>query len=80
MFKHELGAKGRSYATGVEGIIVNRAEALYGCNRYLLQPRVAADGKLPDGYWFDEDDVEVVEAPARKVEPKKTGGPISKKC
>lgn len=76
-FKHKLGAMARSKTTKLQGIINNRAEALYGCNRYYVQPQVVSDMKIPDGYWMDEDDIEIVEQVAEKNN-KKTGGPMSK--
>lgn len=77
-FKHELGSKVRSIVTGIEGTLTSRSENMYGCNRYFIQPRVGADGKLPDGWWVDEADVEVVEAPKTARVEKNVGGPMSR--
>lgn len=81
-FKHELGSVVESKVTGVTGTIISRSENLYGCNRYHIQPRVMADGKVPDGWWIDEMDMIVKSTPI-KEEPKeeptaKRGGPMSK--
>lgn len=78
-FAHELGSKVRSKVAGLEGIVTCRSENLYGCNRYYIQPRVAADMKVPDGYWVDEDDIEVIGAPKTERQAKNTGGPMSRK-
>jgi hypothetical protein len=76
--KHELGAKAKSKVVGMEGIITSRSENLYGCNRYFIQPRVGSDGKVIDGWWFDEDDIDIIELPVAKREHKNIGGPISR--
>ena len=54
MFKHKRGQWLVDVVTGFEGVVVSRQDHLAGCNRYFLQPKVSDDGKLPDGYWFDE--------------------------
>lgn len=79
-FKHDLGSKAKSKTTQLTGVITIRSECLYGCNRYLIQPPVNADSKLPDSYWVDEDDIEIIEPPAVKKLETNRGGPISKKC
>lgn len=79
MFKHELGVEAEAKVTGQRGIITARSENLYGCNRYYLQSKVDKEGKLPDSYWTDEDDIVVV-GPGVTVKPKTTGGPMGKVC
>lgn len=59
-FKHQLGKQAKTRVSGLSGVITLRAECLYGCNRYFIQPKVGDDGKVPDGWWVDEDDVEIV--------------------
>lgn len=46
MYKHELGLKAQSKSLGLQGTLMGRAEWLYGCNRYYLQPKVDKDGKV----------------------------------
>ena len=58
----------KSNVSGFVGVITSRADHLNGCNRYFVSPSVDKDGKLPDGYWFDEAELEVIEEP--KVERK----------
>lgn len=77
MFKHALGIKVKAKTTGLTGIITNRSECLYGCNRYCIQPKVGKDDKVPDSWWVDEDDIVVVGDGVKAV-PKKTGGPMSR--
>lgn len=78
-YKHDLGLTVKSRVSGVAGVLTSRSENMYGCNRYYIQPRVGKDNKLPDGWWVDEDDVEV-DKKVKKIEQvkKQTGGPISK--
>ena len=79
MFKHELGIEAESKSTKLKGIIINRSETLYGCNRYYIQPPAGKDMKVPDGWWVDEDDV-VVKGKGVLAKRKDTGGPMSKVC
>lgn len=60
MFKHELGRKGRDIITGLEGIIVGRAEHIFGCNTYGIAPQVLKDGKRIDTEWLDEGRIEII--------------------
>jgi hypothetical protein len=60
MFKHKLGQEAKALSLGLIGILVARSENLYGCNRYYLQPQANREGKVPDGWWIDEDDVAVL--------------------
>jgi hypothetical protein len=53
-----LGKKARDKITGFEGIIIGKAEYLFGCTQYGLAPE-AKDGKCPESLWFDEGRVEV---------------------
>lgn len=56
------GDKVKTKITGFKGIIDARADHINGCNRYSIQPPVCKDGKMQEGYWFDEGDIEI-EAP-----------------
>ena len=78
-FKHALGKKAKDKVTGLAGIITNRSECLYGCNRYLLQPSAGKDQKVPDSWWVDEDQIDVIGAGVTAAK-KNTGGPMSRKC
>ena len=59
----ELGSKVRSNISGFKGIVTSRSEHINGCNRYWVSPPVAKDGKLPEGFWFDENELVVVSKP-----------------
>lgn len=59
-FKIENGTKVKSKVNGFTGIVVAQAHHMYGCNRYHVSPPVDSDGKVRDGYWCDEDELEIV--------------------
>lgn len=79
MFMHELGMTVEAKVTKLRGVLTSRSENLYGCNRYYIQPPVGDDKKVPDGWWVDEDDIEVI-GPGVIAAPKNTGGPMSRSC
>lgn len=79
-FKYGLGDRAKDRISGLEGIIVSRAQHLFGCSRYWVQPREIKDGKPVDGAWLDEDSIEVlenqvIEAKTYKAD-EETGGPF----
>lgn len=63
-FRYGLGDRAKDRISGLTGIIVSRAEHLFGCSRYWIQPEGTKDGKPLDGAWFDEDTVEIVDVAA----------------
>ena len=67
-FTLDNGDKVKSLTTGFDGMITARADHLHGCNRYMVQPFMGKDKKLPDSFWFDEDDLEVTK---KSVLPRK---------
>lgn len=77
-FIFPLGAKAKAKVTGISGVITNRSEALYGCHRYYIQPPADKDNKVPDGWWVDEGDVELLQTQSVEHVAKPTGGPMSK--
>jgi hypothetical protein len=79
MFIHTMGFKAESKVMGIKGIITARSENLYGCNRYFIQASVGADGKMPDSFWVDEDDISII-GEGVTAKPKDTGGPASTIC
>lgn len=78
-FKHPLGSEVQSKITGLKGVITSRSENIHMCNRYFIQPPANSENKVPDGWWVDEDDIDVL---GHKVTPsgQDTGGPMSKIC
>lgn len=74
-FKFALGSKVKSSISGFEGIITSRSEHLNGCNRYWIQPKIVEkEMKLPDGYWFDEQELIVIKNKFKKEGNKDPGG------
>lgn len=57
----DLGFIVRDKVTGLVGVAESRAEYMYGCDRYYVQPRVNKDGKVPDGYMVDAPQLDLVE-------------------
>lgn len=77
-FRHSLGAEAKAKVTGLTGTITMRSQALYGCNRYLIQGKVDKDGKVPEAWWVDEEDITVTAPNAVTAPRNERGGPMSK--
>ena len=71
------GDQVKSITIGITGLITARADHVHGCNRYFVQPKTGKDNKLPEGYWFDEDDLTVIKASVVNPVKKDRGGPPS---
>ena len=56
----KLGQKAKDIITGFEGIIVGKADYLYGCSQYGIVPQLNKDGKRGDCEWFDEGRIRVL--------------------
>lgn len=70
----EIGKKVRDKISGLEGIAIARAEWLYGCVRFCVQPQELKDGEPVDSTWFDEPQLEYVTREVKKTVPS-GGGP-----
>jgi hypothetical protein len=73
-----LGDKVKDVVTGLTGIAVAKTHYLQGCTRIGVQPQELKDGKPVEASWFDEPQLEVVEAGVvkpRSEEGKNPGGP-----
>lgn len=57
---YRLGLKMRDKVTGLTGIITGKTEYITGCVQYCLRPPVGVDGKMPDVFWIDEIQLEVM--------------------
>jgi hypothetical protein len=72
-----LGKVGKDKITGFKGIIVGKANYLYGCTQYALAPRVLdkETGKLLETAWFDEGRIEIISdgITSEEVKGKKPG-------
>jgi len=74
MHEFELGTKVKCRVTGFKGIIVGRNEWINGCKQYLVKPKIDKSGKLVDGEWMDEEQLEL-NGKGIKISVEPTGGP-----
>jgi len=56
----KLGDRVKDVITGLTGLAVAEHRYLYGCCRITVQPPIDKDGKVPEGYTFDEASLEVL--------------------
>lgn len=77
-FKIGLGDEVRDKISGLKGKVTTRAECLNGCHRYTVQPGIDKDGKMPDSYWLDEQQLEYVNEGETSIKKTGTGGPVEK--
>ena len=81
----QLGDKVKDPLTGFSGVVVGRAEWLYGCVRCAVQGDKLHEGKPIDAIWIDDLQLEVTghikgHKPAPKPELEAapgTGGPLT---
>lgn len=79
-----MGAKVRDPVTGFEGTVMGRAVYFTGCQRLYVKPKLV-EGKMVEGEFFPEQQLEVIAPPKPKKEaaptdttepaPKRKGGP-----
>ena len=69
-----LGDKVKDKVSGLVGIATERREYLNGCIQYVIQPKIDKDGKMPDGWSIDSQQIESLEKKI-KVKKSETGGP-----
>jgi len=72
-FKYNNGDQAKSIITDFKGTITARADHLYGCNRYMLQPKIK-DGAMQDAFWHDEDELVITKAKVFKRKNNDRGG------
>lgn len=73
-FTIALGSIVKSNISGFKGMVTSRSEHLNGCNRYWVAPEIDKDGKLPEGYWFDEGELIVTKQPKLEKKNDDRGG------
>lgn len=73
--KIELGSKVKDKISGFEGIATGRNVYLNGCIHILVSPKTDKDGKLPDGHWIDEPQLDIVGKGIQVEAKERTGGP-----
>jgi hypothetical protein len=74
-FAYNNGDRARDRISRLQGIITSRADHLFGCNRYWVSPEEHKDGKVEGGGWFDEDQLELLDA--RVIVPRVRVGAIA---
>lgn len=62
-----LGDTAKDQITGLKGLLIGRADHMFGCSRWAVQPQDFKDGKYPEALWFDE----------YQLEKQKKAGPIA---
>lgn len=72
----KLGQRLKDKVSGFSGIATSRVEFLNGCVRYCLQPPVSTQdpAKLPDGTYFDAEQLEYVDDGLETNTPAPKGG------
>jgi len=79
MFKFKMQDRVKDTVSGYEGIITVRCEYLNGCLQYCLsKTELDKDGKVQEGEYFDEGQLEKVKVKPRTLadlQKKPTGGP-----
>lgn len=77
-FKFESGDILRDRITGLQGVVMVKAEYSTGCHHYGIQPRETKDGKEPDWTWLDQSRLDLVEKGAVKfsIPEATTSGPF----
>lgn len=72
-----LGVKVRDTISGATGTSIARTIWINGCVRITIQPQALKDGGPAEGFCVDEEQVEIIEAPATPKPPHKpSGGPM----
>jgi hypothetical protein len=72
----KLGSRVKDRVSGFVGIATARTMHLNGCVRYAVDPPVDNKGKIPDSYYFDEAQLEVIDVGISEgITPQPTGGP-----
>lgn len=76
VFNIRQGTPVRSLIDGFEGKVTQRGDCLNGCHRYFVEPPV--DKKTKDvrqGYWIDENELEITGDSVLKPKGQDKGGP-----
>lgn len=54
------GVTVRDRVTGFQGMVTGFSNYITGCDRFLVQPKSKQKSKIEEGYWVDEDRLELV--------------------
>ena len=69
----KLGQKVQDKVTGFTGVATARIEYINGCVQYCVKPKVGADGKMVEGEYLDQQQLEVLSDEV-KIKSSETGG------
>lgn len=69
----ELGQQVKDRVTGFVGIATARIEYLNGCVQFCVKPKMTEPGKMPDGEYIDDGQLEIV-GDSVSVEEEPDGG------
>lgn len=72
--KIELGKTYKDRITDFQGVATGRVQYISGCNQALLAPKAKPDGSVNDAMWYDEQRLELVDAPRIKLDNGPTPG------
>jgi hypothetical protein len=70
----KLGDVVRDRISGFTGVVTSRTEYLNGCVRWAVSPQQLHEGKPIEAQYFDEEQIEAVDAPAVIPMRRATGG------
>jgi hypothetical protein len=74
MSKIQLGNRVKDIVTGFAGIVTAKCEYLNGCVQFCVQPSTDKDGKRPESFYIDHQQLEFVDDGV-SVAGLGTGGP-----
>lgn len=84
MAQIELGDRVKDKVTGIVGIATQRIECLNGCVQYTVRQQCDKDGKVPESFCYDFEQLEIVEKDPNGLRGNRaanfvsTGGPESR--
>ena len=73
----KLGDKVKCKLTGFTGIAVARTEFINGCIQWSVLPKGDKSNKMPEEMGIDEQSLEIIKVPRKKVKKNENGGPMS---
>jgi hypothetical protein len=72
----ELGDRVKDKITGLKGLVIGMTKWLYGCDRIVIQPEEAKDGKPADSFNIDVGQAELIKK--KVIEPVTMAPTVSK--
>lgn len=70
----KLGQRVKDKITELEGIAVTKCIYLSGCIQFCVKPKMDKDGKISEGEWIDEQNLEIIDDGILVIEKKPPGG------